>query len=116
MDEELQDPFDADFPHSPAEPGEYEDEPPWQPSCPANNCERGTVELTERPDPEDDGSAVTGGKCDQCGTPAVQCAECGQLTALLSWEATPCDYCGETVYQKVAIDKKGIDFWFHRVS
>ena len=92
-----------------------ENEPPWH-SCPADNCDYGSVDLTEWSDDEGDGSAITGGSCNRCGTPAVQCSECKGLIALFDWDPVPCDVCGETVYQKVPADKKGTEFSFHRVS
>ncbi|MER6825259.1 hypothetical protein ABT352_04660 [Streptosporangium sp. NPDC000563] len=90
-------------------------EPPWH-SCPTDNCEHGSVDLAERPDVEGDGSPITGGSCDQCDTPAVQCSECENLIALLGWNPVSCDACGVTVYQLIPADKKGTEFSFHRVS
>lgn len=115
MDEERQDPFAADFSGSSPDPGEDEYEPPWH-GCPADNCDYGSVDLYERPDEEGDGSPIAGGTCNRCGTPAVQCTECGGLTALINWDPTPCDACGETVYQRIPADKEGTDYSLHRLS
>lgn len=90
-------------------------EPPWY-SCPTDNCENGSVDLAERPDVEGDGSPITGGHCNRCGIPAVQCSECKSLIALFDWEPVSCDACGETEYQRIPADRKGSDFTFHRLS
>jgi len=82
-------------------------------ACPANNCERGEVLVSEWRE-GDGGPAVEAGHCDLCGAASVRCSECGDVTLFIDGDERQCDGC-EAVYQQV-LDKKGLLISFRRVS
>lgn len=79
--------------------------------CPNVNCILGDVDWTNWED--GDGSIVQAGLCSACGTIAVRCGECGDVTALDSGQER-CDSC-EAVYE-VLTDRDGIFEGVRRVS
>lgn len=80
--------------------------------CANENCYTGTVDWTESTD--DEGASVTWGICDTCGTVAVRCSECEEITALGWGEKQECDAC-EAVYAEVR-DRDGLVEAVRRVS
>jgi hypothetical protein len=98
-------PDDADFDYGPLiEDIKFGD-------CPNANCITG--DISWRQWEGIDGSLVTAGHCNSCGTAAVECEVCGEITAL-TWGEQSCDGC-ETVYEEV-VDRKGIFESFRRIS
>ena len=71
--------------------------------CPNENCILGDVGWTNWED--HDGSSVMAGLCTSCGTIAVRCSDCGDVTALDSGQER-CDSC-EAIYA-VVTDSDGI--------
>lgn len=64
-------------------------------ACPNPNCLDEVPPLREWP-AEQDGIATMAGYCDSCGTLAVECPECGEVTALDVGSTTKCDACEVT--------------------
>lgn len=76
--------------------------------CANENCYTGDVTWHHW---REGNNLVKAGYCDICGTPAVQCANCGSITAIDG--ITKCDGC-ELVYEELR-DSSGVGYGFRQV-
>lgn len=81
--------------------------------CPASNCDRGQVTLSEHRGEDGESPVILAGTCDSCDFASVQC-QCGEVTLFIDGDPRKCDGC-DAVYQQ-DLDRKGVPVSFRRIS